>query len=330
MQSETKQNHHHVSGIPAEKLQKIRSGKHPLMSNTSAPMNRTLFLDEEDFMPDSPYSQFPRLEDIEGTPIDELRDQIIWGDCIKGMRLLPDNCVDFIFADPPYYGMKRKFSDQDFPWRTLDEYLAWSEEWLLEAKRIMKPHASLYVCSVWGFSAHLFIVLEKHFNIMNRITWKREKGRGAARNWKNNMEDIMFCVLDEGKYIFNLQDVKVKKEIIAPYRDENGKRKDWVEKNGERFRLTHPSNIWIDMTVPFWSMPENTPHPTQKPQKLVERCMLASTHPGMLCLDPFMGAGTTAAAALTLGRNYLGFETNDDFIRLARKRLDTRFEASAT
>ena len=81
--------------------------------------------------------------------------------------------------------------------------------------------------------------------------------------------------------------------MIAPYR-ENGKPKDWNESEKGNFRDTHPSNIWSDITVPFWSMPENTDHPTQKPEKLLAKIILASTNPGDLILDPFAGSGTTA------------------------------------
>jgi len=81
-------------------------------------------------------------------------------------------------------------------------------------------------------------------------------------------------------------------------------------------------NIWVDMVVPFWSMPENTPHPTQKPEKLLERIILASSNKGDLILDPFMGSGTTAVVAKKLGRDFIGFEVNKDYIILAMKRLD--------
>jgi site-specific DNA-methyltransferase (adenine-specific) len=161
--------------------------------------------------------------------------------------------------------------------------------------------------------------ISKHLTIRNRITWKRDKGRGARRNWKNNMEDVWYATKGE-KFTFNL--VKWKKPVIAPYR-KNGKPKDWVEVDGEKFRWTHPSNIWTDLCVPFWSMPENTPHPTQKPEKLVARIVEASSRPGDLVLDPFTGSGTTAVVCKALRRRCLGFEINPDYVRLAMKRLDS-------
>jgi site-specific DNA-methyltransferase (adenine-specific) len=135
------------------------------------------------------------------------------------------------------------------------------------------------------------------------------------------MEDMWFCVASEN-YKFNVDDVKIRKPIVAPYRDANKKPKDWIEADGEDYRYTYPPNIWLDTVVPFWSMYENTPHPTQKPEKLVERAILASSDPGDLVLDPFIGSGTTAVVAKRLGRNFIGFEVNADYIRLGLKRLD--------
>jgi site-specific DNA-methyltransferase (adenine-specific) len=155
---------------------------------------------------------------------------------------------------------------------------------------------------------------------MNRITWQREKGRGAARNWKNSMEDIWFGVADENNYYFNTESVKQKRRVIAPYR-RNGKPKDWQDSDDGKFRLTYPSNFWDDISVPYWSMPENTDHPTQKPEKLLAKLILASCPDGGIVFDPFLGSGTTSVAAKKLGRRYVGIELNEEYCCLAEKRL---------
>ena len=147
----------------------------------------------------------------------------------------------------------------------------------------------------------IFPVLEKHLHVRNRITWEREKGRGAKANWKNNTEDIWFFTVGE-EYHFDIEAVKVKRRVIAPYRNENGAPKDWQESANRNYRITHPSNIWSDITVPFWSMPENTEHPTQKPEKLVAKLILASSRPADIVFDPFLGSGTTVVVAKKLGR----------------------------
>lgn len=278
---------------------------------TRAPRNRTLFLTEEDVVK---YAVLPTLPDQ--PPVAE---GIYLSDCVQGMKSLDAGIIDLVFADPPY-NLGRDFGNSSDKQKTGD-YLKWTVEWVRELARVVKPTASIYICCHWELSGKIQDILSEHFIIRNRITWKRDKGRGASKNWKSNMEDIWFCTVGED-YTFNLEDVKVKKPVIAPYRDDNGRPKDWNETEEGRIRYTHPSNIWTDLCVPFWSMPENTPHPTQKPEKLVERAILASSNPGNLVFDPFLGSGTTAVVAKKTGRRFLGFEINEDYLRLALKRLE--------
>ncbi len=123
-------------------------------------------------------------------------------------------------------------------------------------------------------------------------------------------------------YTFNVDKVKVRRKVIAPYRNGDGTPKDWQESDGGNYRDTHPSNLWTDITIPFWSMPENTDHPTQKSEKLVAKLMLASTNPGDLVLDPFLGSGTTSVVAKKLGRHFIGIELEEEYALLSQKRLE--------
>lgn len=233
---------------------------------------------------------------------------------------LPHHHFNLIIADPPY-NFGRDFGN-DSDKRSEADYEKWAYEWVGRIPNILTKQGSVYICTDWGHSSLYQSALEKvGLSILNRITWKREKGRGAAKNWKQNMEDIWFAVADKKEYTFNLAEVKVKKQVIAPYR-ENGKPKDWyVTSEGKSERLTHPSNIWTDLTVPFWSMPENTDHPTQKPEALVERIILASSNKGESILDLFSGSGTTSVVAKRLEREFIGIEMNPDYVRLGLKRL---------
>ena len=115
--------------------------------------------------------------------------------------------------------------------------------------------------------------------------------------------------------------MKLKRQVMAPYKTPSGQPKDWDDDGAEKYRLTHPSNLWTDITVPFWSMPENTDHPTQKPEKLIAKLMLASSEPRDVVLDPFLGSGTTSVVAKKLGRQYVGIEQDLDYCCLAEKRL---------
>ena len=252
------------------------------------------------------------------TKLKKMENQIFYNDYIEIAPLLKSRSVDLIVADPPYTIRK------DFGLGTISikesSFAVWCDKWIAECARILKSNGSIYICINWEASSIIEASLKKHFIVRNRITWKRDKGRGAKHNWKNNMEDIWFATKSD-KYTFNLNDVMVKKPVIAPYTDATGQPKDWQEIDGKKFRFTHPSNIWTDLTVPFWSMAENTEHPTQKPEKLIERIILASSNKNNLVMDPFLGSGTTAVVARRLGRKYLGFEIEKKFYTLAKKRL---------
>ena len=122
-------------------------------------------------------------------------------------------------------------------------------------------------------------------------------------------------------YTFNVDAVKLKRQVIAPYRT-NGKPKDWFDDEDGKYRITYPSNIWTDITIPFWSMPENTSHPTQKPEKLLAKIILASSNEGDIIFDPFAGVGTTGVAAKKLNRKFVMVEIDKEYCLYALKRLD--------
>ena len=134
------------------------------------------------------------------------------------------------------------------------------------------------------------------------------------------MEDIWFGVKNDKDYYFDVESVKLKRKVIAPYKV-NGQPKDWEESENGNFRITYPSNFWDDISIPFWSMPENTDHPTQKPEKLYAKLILASSKVGDVVLDPFMGSGTACVVAKKLGRNYVGVEINEEYCLWSAKRI---------
>jgi len=252
--------------------------------------------------------------------VDAVRDKIVCQDVFAALPKIPDQCVDLIFADPPY-NLNKSFNDRKFRKTSIDEYAEWLDSWLAKTVRVLKPTASVYICGDWRCSSAIHRVGEKYFMPQNRITWEREKGRGAKSNWKNCSEDIWFFTVSED-YYFDVEAVMLKRQVIAPYTDPNGAPKDWTESEDGRFRLTHPSNVWTDLTVPYWSMPENTDHPTQKPEKLLAKVILASSREGDLVFDPFNGSGTTTVVAKKLGRHYLGVEIDETYCCLAAKRLE--------
>ena len=247
-------------------------------------------------------------------------DKIIFADTFEVIPLLPPGTVDLLVVDPPY-NLNKAFGETSFKKMDETSYLEFTENWIIKVKPLLKPHASIYVCCDWRSSLLVGMVLQKHFNVQNRITWQREKGRGASHNWKNSMEDIWFATVSPKNYTFNVDDVKMRRKVIAPYKVD-GKPKDWVETKNGNFRDTYPSNFWDDISIPYWSMPENTDHPTQKPEKLIAKLILASSNKGNIVLDPFVGSGTTAVVAKKLGRHYIGIESEQEYCAIAQKRLE--------
>ena len=274
--------------------------------------NKTIFVTQKDL------KKYPSLKLKENIPKDDLKNKIFYNDFLKVSKFIPSNSIDLIVTDPPYTISKEFGKGKVSTNKT--KFKVWCQEWIDECFRLLKKDGSIYICINWEASSIIEELLDEKFIIKNRITWKRDKGRGAKTNWKNNLEDIWFAT-KSNEYTFNLKDVMIEKEVIAPYVDKEGKPKDWKEINGKKIRMTHPSNIWTDLTIPFWSMPENTEHPTQKPEKLIERIILASSNKNNLIFDPFMGSGTTAIVAKKLKRNYLGFEIEKKFYTLIQKRL---------
>jgi site-specific DNA-methyltransferase (adenine-specific) len=284
-------------------------------SKQRAPRNRTIVLTDAERVFFAEKLLRPPLSNN----LDDLANQIICGDAFEICPILLKAFVDLLILDPPY-NLTKKFGSETFREMTLAEYEKWFEGWFVKLLPLLKPTATIYVCGDWKSSAALQRVLKRHVIIRNRITWEREKGRGAKTNWKNASEDIWFCTVSDDFY-FNVEAVKLKRKVIAPYK-ENGQPKDWEETHEGDFRLTHPSNLWTDLTVPFWSMPENTDHPTQKPEKLIAKLILASSRSGDFVFDPFLGSGTTAAVSKKLGRKFLGIELDETYACWATKRIE--------
>ncbi len=291
---------------------------------TASPRNKTLTLTKEEtqrfFSRCVSLSYVEKCENVIGKTIN--------ADLFSVAKHLPSSSVDLMIVDPPY-NLTKNFDDDVFYETTGDVYRDFTEKWLKECLPLLKKDASVYVCCDWKSSIIIAPVLEKYLTIRNRITWQREKGRGASANWKNGLEDIWYCTVSD-EYTFNLDAVKVRRKVLAPYKD-NGVPKDWTENEDGKYRDTCPSNFWDDVTVPYWSMPENTAHPTQKPEKLLAKLILASSKEGDVVFDPFAGSGSTLVTAKKLGRLYFGVEKSEQYCawcecRLERAEKDKRIQ----
>lgn len=255
----------------------------------------------------------------EKSAVDGVVDKTFNQDLFEALEYLPRHFVDLLIIDPPY-NLSKNFAGNKFKKTDDVAYIEYVRSWLPKVMELLKPNGSVYICCDWKCTSAIYQVLSECAVVVNRITWQREKGRGAKTNWKNAMEDIWFGVADENNYYFDVEAVKQKRRVVAPYK-EDGKPKDWEETNEGKFRLTYPSNFWDDISIPYWSMPENTDHPTQKPEKLIAKLILASCPVDGIVFDPFLGSGTTSVVAKKLGRHYCGVEISEEYALLAAKRL---------
>lgn len=282
-----------------------------------AERNRTLTLTPEEAT--EMQSRLIRLS--ETATADILIDRTICQDLMEVLPLMPQAFADLLVIDPPY-NLDKKFGLFETRSQSDDQYLSYVMSWLPEVLKWLKPDGSVYVCCDWKSSPVIYQALRDcGIVIRNRITWQREKGRGAKDNWKNGLEDIWYGSKSASRFYFDVEAVKQRRKVIAPYRTASGEPKDWVETPEGKFRMTLPSNFWDDISIPYWSMPENTDHPTQKPEKLIAKLILASCPEGGIVADPFLGSGTTSVTARKLGRHYLGVEMNPTYACWAEKRL---------
>lgn len=280
-----------------------------------AERNRTLTLSQKEIrtlrtallQPETPLS------------LKHVKNQLLHGDMMQMCAMLPKQSVDLVILDPPY-NLTKRFGKTSFAKRSMASYTALLSQWIEALLPALKPDASVYICGDWQSSPAIYDAASQYFTLRNRISWEREKGRGAKANWKNCHEDIWFCTVGDDFY-FDVDAVKVKRRVLAPYRSADNSPKDWKEDSSGNYRLTHPSNFWNDITIPFWSMRENTDHPTQKPEKLVAKLLLASCKKNGVVLDPFSGSGTTAVVAKKLGRQFIAIEKELEYACIALKRL---------
>ncbi len=289
------------------------------MTKTPAPRNKTIVLSNEQIIE---YSSRAIKLDKKANSSDII-DKVIFQDTFEALKLLPANFADLVVVDPPY-NLTKKFGSKEFKSMDWAEYKKWMDKWLAEIYISLKPNGTLYICSDWNTSIAIPEIAGKYFILKNRITWEREKGRSSGNNWKNCIEDVWFFT-KSNDYVFNLDDVKLKRPVLAPYKDDSGNAKDWVEDDADdkkKYRLTAPSNLWTDISIPFWSMAENTPHPTQKPEKLIAKLILASSNVGDVVFDPFLGSGTTAVTAKKLNRHYVGIEREPEYVAISERRLE--------
>ena len=242
--------------------------------------------------------------------------QIIMGDAIESLNSIPDNSVDLIFADPPY-NIGKNFNGHKDKWATEDDYLNWCYIWLDLCVKKLKSTGCFYVMTATQFMPFFDIYLRKKLDILSRIVWYYDSSGVQAKKYYGSMyEPILFCVKDKNNYTFNTNDILVEAKTGAKRKLIDYRKTVPTVYSSEKV----PGNVWEFPRVRY-RMDEYENHPTQKPISLLERIIKASSNEGDLVMDPFSGTFTTCFVAKQLGRNSIGIEMQDEYVKIGLRRL---------
>lgn len=237
-----------------------------------------------------------------------IEQKIILGDALAELEKLKDKSVDLIIADPPYNLGKDYGNNHDI--KGFDEYLEFSRSWLRLAARKLKPRGTIYVFMGFRFISYLFDILDRDVGLFfnSWIVWHYTQGMGKTKGFSPRHDDILMFTKSKD-FIFNLDEIRVPQKF---YRERNN------------MRGANPGDVWEFSHVHYCN--ENRQeHPTQKPEGLIERMVLASSNRGDTVLDPFSGSGTTLRVCQQLLRTGIGIEINPEYVESTKRRLAKDF-----
>ncbi|MDD1413348.1 adenine-specific DNA-methyltransferase [Dolichospermum sp. ST_con] len=242
---------------------------------------------------------------------------ILHGDAISILsNHIPSESVDLIFLDPPY-NIGKKFSNFHDKWDSEEEYVNWSYQWLDECIRILKPHGTIYVMTSTQAMPYFDIYLRKKLTILGRIIWHYDSSGVQATKYFGSMyEPILYCVKDKNNYTFNADDIKIEAKTGSQRKLIDYRKSVPTPYNTEKV----PGNAWYFPRVRY-RMEEYENHPSQKPESLLERIILASSNEGSVILDPFAGTFTTGAVAKRLGRRSISIELQEEYLKIGLRRV---------
>ncbi len=242
--------------------------------------------------------------------------KIIFGDALTALESLPDNSIDLIFADPPY-NIGKNFNGTIEKWTNEEEYLNWCYKWLDLCIKKLKPNGSFYVMTATQFMPYFDIFLRNKVSILSRLVWSYDSSGVQAKKYYGSMyEPILYCVKDKNNYTFNTNGILVEAKTGAKRKLIDYRKTVPTVYNSEKV----PGNVWEFPRVRY-RMDEYENHPTQKPIALLERIIKASSNVGDVLLDPFSGTFTTSYVAKELGRNSIGIEIQDEYVKIGLRRL---------
>ena len=242
---------------------------------------------------------------------------IIWGDTLDALcSKIPDSSVDLIFADPPY-NIGKDFNGRKDKWISEEVYLQWCYKWIDLCLRKLKDKGSFYLMAATQNMPFFDIYLRDKICILSRIVWSYDSSGVQAKKYYGSLyEPILFCVKDKQQYTFNADDILVEAKTGATRKLIDYRKPIPTQYSSRKV----PGNVW-DFPRVRYRMDEYEKHPTQKPVALLERIVRASSNPGDLVLDPFAGTFTTSFVAKKLGRQSIGIEIEEDYVKIGLRRL---------
>jgi len=230
------------------------------------------------------------------------------GDALEVLKKIDSESVDLLIADPPYNLNKDYGNKSDS--QSFEEYINFTEAWTKEAVRVLKPTGTMYIFMGFRFISYLYQILEQKnkLNFVNWICWYYTQGIGKKKGFSPRHDDILMFTRTD-KYTFNLDAVRIPQKY---YRSVNN------------MRGANPGDVW-EFSHVHYCQDNRQPHPTQKPEGLIERMVLASSNPGDFIIDPFSGSGTTLRVCQQLDRKCLGVELNAEYVQMTKERLSEPF-----
>jgi site-specific DNA-methyltransferase (adenine-specific) len=234
--------------------------------------------------------------------------KIIHGEAIAEMQKLKPNSVDLIISDPPYNLGKDYGNGSDS--KNFEEYILFTQNWTKEATRILKQNGTIYVFMGFKFISYLYQILQKDsgLNFVNWICWHYTQGIGKTKGFSPRHDDILMFT-KSSDYTFNLDSIRVPQKY---YRSRNN------------MRGANPGDVW-EFSHIHYCQDNRQDHPTQKPEGLIERMVLASSNENDLVIDPFSGSGTTLRVCQQLKRRCVGIELSEIYVEMTKKRISDKF-----
>ena len=247
---------------------------------------------------------------------------LILGDSLEVLKKMKSQTVNLIFADPPY-NIGKDFGNNKDCWNSTEAYITWCKKWIDECMRILKDNGTMYFMTATQFMPYLDVYVSEKYNVLSRIIWAYDSSGVQSKKIFGSLYEpiLMINKSIKSKYIFNEQAILVEAKTGA-------KRKliDYRKTPPRPYNTKKvPGNVWEFPRVRF-KMAEYENHPTQKPEALLERIILASSNEGDIVLDPFSGSFTTATVALKKGRKAIGIELNEEFFKIGIRRTEVSNE----